>query len=860
MDDKLWIGTFNGVKIYNTSTKHITKIQNPGEKNELNEVRHIYVDNKKRVWVFYTSFGIRIFDGKTNRLINAIPNSKLAYVKKAQVRFLGSVEISPQKLLIATSIGLREISYDEHYNIMINKAPLLNLKSLNNENIYSISKNSVNQIVITSPSGLYRFDKNLLSFTQIKDQLAVNESDWLKAVFCTFSDKYNNLWLGCQEGVGLLKSDISPFKAYYFDNNTGLKLDHVLSIYTDNNNSSIFAGLRNGFMKIDRKSGLFKQTNSALSFQHIFRDPFKRLQISFPQGVFIYNQQNLSVNKNFYPEFKPFETYGVNSHLTIGDSVILMGTENDKGVLVWNYKKRIVGEINISTKPGLAANIVNTTYKGKDGTIWVLSDKVITLLKKNLSQSISLSLYNSKNKQPYNIFFDICEARNFYWIAAYGTGIIKLDSKYRIKKIYTTKDGLSNAGVYKIFPVGDSSLVITSNTGLSVLNLNSSMFQNYYQADGLHSDSFEEACGIMVDGKIYAGGVKGFTMIDPSKFRINQIAPTVYVNRIVIETSKGIKDTSNLKLQRLDVPNNVLQTSLYFSGLNYSNPARTTFAYRISEQNEKWTHIGTRNFINIIGLNPGNYTVQVKAANEDGIWSKPITLTLAYIPRWYQTIFFKALIIIILLAMGYSFYQLRINQILKEHRIRTDIASDLHDDIGSTLNSIKVFTHLAGLQHQPSEYLADIKTNLDHATAGLRDMIWVLDDQKDSIADLINRLRQQLLPLADAMGRNLVFLIHDDISEKSLNKTEKRNLYFIAKEAINNCLKYADSSKIFVEFSERQNKLSLNINDDGKGFNTKVSHEGYGLKNMRSRANQINYDINVDSQIGVGTRIQVRKK
>src|SRR6185503_12460743 len=115
---------------------------------------------------------------------------------------------------------------------------------------------------------------------------------------------------------------------------------------------------------------------------------------------------------------------------------------------------------------------------------------------------------------PVGLFFDICEAQNYYWIATYGTGIIQLDSAYRIKKIFTVKDGLSNSGVYKVFNYGNKKLFITTNNGLSVLNLENYTFNNYYQEDGLHSNAFEEACGVYRNKKIYAGGVGGFTIID----------------------------------------------------------------------------------------------------------------------------------------------------------------------------------------------------------------------------------------------------------------------------------------------------------------------------------------------------------
>lgn len=393
-----------------------------------------------------------------------------------------------------------------------------------------------------------------------------------------------------------------------------------------------------------------------------------------------------------------------------------------------------------------------------------------------------------------------------------------------------------------------------------VYNLNTNKYFNYYKEDGLHSNSFEEVAATYINNKIYAGGVNGFTIIDPSKFTTNTTPPIFYFTNIQTKTKDITLDTSNLELTKLKIPNTWLQTNISFVGINYSNPNRVTYQYRIKERDKDWINLGTQNFINLIGLNPGSYTLEVKAANEDGYWSLPKQLTLTFLPKWYQTILFKILVIAAVLALFFAFYRYRLSQLKQQQKIRQGISSDLHDDIGATLNSVKLFTHLALTTEKKEEHLKQVTELLTQASSGLRDMIWVLDDSRDSTGDFIDRIKQFALPVTQASGISINFYVDDNIKGEFFSKSEKRNLFLVAKEAINNCIKYSNCSNINLSLKQEHKKIILLIKDDGKGFNEDRVKKGNGLINIRERAKQINYTAEIISSPGNGTNILLCKK
>jgi ligand-binding sensor domain-containing protein len=861
--EKLWIGTSSALRMYDKKTKTFTilsKNATQSAKGQYFNVRCLFTDLNGNVWAFYTGYGIEIFNGKTGKKIKRIPIE--AFSENAdedlKLRFNNCIDVQAGQLLIGTTGGLRMIYYDSNYAVRVQKNPIRSLDSLNHNAVEGLCRLSSGNVMISSMNQLFCFDAGLKSYSIWKDFRNTVEGDWLSAVQQIHADENDNIWLGCQQGLAYIPNRPCPFQPYFFEQVGGFKLDHVRSVLPLGN-GELIVGLRSGAVRIDQKTRKFNSIDQSETYHHIFESSNGDIIFCKSNGLFIQTKGKIEPLAARFPEFQPFESYPINSHLRIGDSIIVLGTENSQGILIWNQNRHSVRQIFAQFGEALQSDVVNNIYLDHKERLWILSDHYITILSKKWKPLIRLTIKDKARNTEIQPFFDVCEANGFYWIAAYGTGIIQMDSNLRVLKTLNTDSGLSNSGVYQIFHSGNS-LIVTTDYGLSVLDLATGKFKLYYSQDGLHSNAFEEVAGTMKNNLVYAGGVQGLTVVDPAKFGTNKIPPKVYISGIVIdrENKKDQIDSTNLNLASLEIPNDAIQTRFYFSGINYSDPNRTTFEYRIRE-NGAWTNNGTDNSVSLIGLLPGTYHFEVKAANEDGYWSEPATLTLIYLPKWYQTWWFKVLIGLAVVGAGYGFYRMRINQILKQQKIRRDLASDLHDDIGSSLNSIKVFAHLASADPLRKEYIRNVETNLEQATVGLRDMLWILDDKLDTIGDLRQRLHQYAARPAEAVGINVTFKIDEGLEARMLTKTVKRNLYMVAKEAINNSVKYADCKSISLSFAFRQKKLILHIRDDGKGFDVENNSAGYGLSNMKHRAGQIHFDFHVHSN-SAGTNISVIEK
>lgn len=860
--DNLWIGSFCGVKILDTKKwKFIPApriLQAQKQPAGVFEVNCIAKDNSNNLWVCYTGYGIVIYNAKTLKAITEVKLNELGdYLGSGKIRFNDFAQINNNTMLFATSQGLKKISFDRKYNLTVNNSPVFKLDILNYNAVDAIQPINPNQILISGNNHLYQFDTALKNYLIFDESIGQAESKWINYVQSIYR-KGDKIWLSCQQGVGMMKTDYSPFSKYYYDEKTGNKLEHLRSICLLPD-KDIMCGLSNGLIRVNHLDNSFAVLDTSHLYHHLFPDKNKLLFLCRDDGIYLLKDQQIISVANIYSEFRKFKTYPINSHIFLGDSLIVMGSENDNGILIWNYKRHDVRKIDNNSRTALASNSVNNIYLDKKGRLWVLSDEIITVINKDFTVAKRLDLAATAKYAKLDLFFDMCESAGSYWIASYGNGIIKLDEQFKIKKFIGLQDGLCNEGVYNIFNIKDSSLLITSNNGLSLYNIERNQFKNYYTENGLQSNAFEEVTATMNGGNVYAGGLNGFTKINAAKLTINRTPPVFYYKNVEVKLNNGKATVdARLEIEQLAIPSNWLQTSISFVGLNFDDPKRVTYKYRIKEIDTNWISNGYRDQINVIGLPPNTYTIEVKAANEDGYWSKPKMLILSVEPKWFETWWSKVGLACIII-MGLSvFYQYRIEQLKIQQRIRREIANDLHDDLGSNLNSIKIFTHLAMESEQKNNYLPEMENLVAGTLIGLRDMLWVLEDGNDDVAGLIDRIQKFAIPIAEANQINFSCTIEQ--GNASISKTEKRNLFLILKEAINNCIKYAHCSIIKITLSPTNgNRISIKIEDNGIGFDVSTNLDGYGLSNIKYRAAQIKYSVRFLSTLGKGTTILIEK-
>ncbi|MCO5231519.1 MAG: tetratricopeptide repeat protein [Chitinophagales bacterium] len=203
-----------------------------------------------------------------------------------------------------------------------------------------------------------------------------------------------------------------------------------------------------------------------------------------------------------------------------------------------------------------------------------------------------------------------------------------------------------------------------------------------------------------------------------------------------------------------------------------------------------------------------------------------------------------------------------IERIVHLEKMRNDIASDLHDDIGSTLSSIKIFSDLAIKQ---SEQGKDIKATLLHVSNltnkianNIREIVWSINPSNDTIEILVDHLRKIATEIIGTSEIQLIFDINIEKKDVKILPNKRRNIIMVFKEAINNARKYSNTDIINIQFNQKGSQLHLVVKDFGKGFDLNKIDRGNGLSNMEKRADEIGGKVSILSVIEKGTEISLK--
>jgi signal transduction histidine kinase len=203
----------------------------------------------------------------------------------------------------------------------------------------------------------------------------------------------------------------------------------------------------------------------------------------------------------------------------------------------------------------------------------------------------------------------------------------------------------------------------------------------------------------------------------------------------------------------------------------------------------------------------------------------------------------------------------RARRIIELERMRNNIARDLHDDIGSMLSSINILSKMTIEQAQGeptiTPNLQKIKDRSAAIMQSMGDIVWAINPANDTIGKMLQQMKQFTAEILDPLDIDYAFTAQGSVSTMELDIVQRKDLYLIFKEAINNAAKYSGCTRLRVDLRKEQHTLLLEVADNGKGFDPQTVRPGNGLANMRERARSLKAEVTIDSVAGKGTTIRV---
>jgi signal transduction histidine kinase len=253
---------------------------------------------------------------------------------------------------------------------------------------------------------------------------------------------------------------------------------------------------------------------------------------------------------------------------------------------------------------------------------------------------------------------------------------------------------------------------------------------------------------------------------------------------------------------------------------------------------------------------------------KDSIFSVPTHLKIDIESALMETWWFGPSIAFYLLLMAsaiiYFWMLYNFRQKMRVQNIRNQIAGDLHDEVGSTLSSISIFTK--ALRRDFAEKEPDALPVLDKILASsqetitnLRDTVWAIHPDNDDMEKLLDKMQAFAYQVLSAQDIKVELNKHfNPKNPLKISMEQRRNVYLMFKEAINNIVKHSEATKVWIDIKQERNGIRLHVKDNGKGFDQlRGDVEGNGLKNFKKRAKESFIEFKMITNIGEGTVIEM---
>ncbi|WP_428657851.1 ligand-binding sensor domain-containing protein [Runella sp.] len=686
---KLWLGTANGVILFDPKTKQSELLKLPTDassKQLVYSTRALLVDGNT-VWIG-TDLGLYRYDianksfqvfCKSDELGTIPDNSVSALAKHPKTGNIlvgnrdGSLSILSlatehfRKLEIATQEP-REIShllFAKDGNLWVstqgqgvfcyyeNQQKFINYPSeISNPN--SLSSNYVKNAFqdrsgvlwfSTSYKGISRFNPTSQSFTSpLKEAGYQPTSANDGAVNRIAIDSHNNLWLGTDNGVVWVNQTTHTHKTYRHDPNdkNSLAGNNVNCIYADANDQ-VYIGTQR-FHHLDPKTGRIEQ------FDYLPNEAMPSPPASIARRDFVAGKVVFDVHPT-------------------GDGRIFLGT--DEGLNIFDPKtKTFANRFNDERIRRLPVNRYNSLYLDSKRNLWVGCgvDEALCISPDLLKVTTYRYQENNPKSLPDNGVMSFAEdSKGNIWMGT-DNGLACLNTGSQLFTNYFVRDGLANNYVSSLIRVGNTLWMGTAN-GLTRYDEQRKRFTSFGRADNLEVLSIEtKAVAKDNAGNLYFGGLYGLARFHPDRVKTNSFVPPVVITSLRVYGQELLP--THIPQQNLQISLDYDQNDLNIeaAALSYDHSENNLFSFWLEDVDKGWRPPTSQSAISYLNVPPGEYTLHVKAANNDGLWNPvPYTLRIVIHPPFWQTWWFQTLMTLIVAGIGVYIYRSRVKIIQREH-------------------------------------------------------------------------------------------------------------------------------------------------------------------------------------------------
>lgn len=724
----LWVGTEEGLNAIDLRSGSIQSyFSTPGDTTTLtnNWINHLLVDSRGQLWIS-TAAGLNALNPATGSTRQLFGDPDANPIRSNFFNFLlednkGAFWAATRNGLVQFSLGSPQVRHflhnptnpnalphnhvsalaqtPDHYIWVGTRRGLTRLDPLTGRfdlpqpfllSNAGLEKLEINRLYFdqdsllwigTQVAGLFKYNLVNQTLTQYTYSVEDHKSLSDNRVYDICRDDRGNLWVGTFNGLNRLSTSMPFFRTFRnnpLDKNS-LKNNSVWA-FEEDAEGRIWIGTEAGISIFDRKKLTFTDlvthtdasgSQLALHIRELYRDRRDRMWIGTRyDGLWVFEPGNGWL-KHYY--HIPNDTTSLPDNQVVSlmedrSGKIWIGTPYGLGVLdpttglVRNYRH------NPANPNALPDRRVLDIYQDLAHRIWLATGNGLALYRPE-TDDFTVFRSDTNNGSGNRLFSIRPDASGRLWLGTRGGGIMVFDPQQQTFKTHTERDGLSNNVCYMALSDKNGNVWISTNWGLTRYNTKTGIYTAFEVSDGLQSNEFNFNAGFVAsDGQLFFGGMNGFTMFCPASVAQNTLPTRIILTAFKLLNQPQIRQLCNGDTLRLSFDENFF--GFEFAALDFANSNKIKYRFKLENHNDNWVERPSdQRFAEFARVSPGYYRFMVQATNAEGVWAdNTVIIHIIISPPWYQTWWFRALLVLAAIMLFYLFLFLRLRAVRRKHQ------------------------------------------------------------------------------------------------------------------------------------------------------------------------------------------------
>jgi len=685
------------------------------------------------------------------------------------------------------------------------------------------------------------------------------QSGYFNRVTQVFEDRELNVWVASDNGVLLFNPDMQVFTSYdLIRPGQPVKRELVQAVAETNDGRIIIGTWRGGLFCYDKNLNpiplpdVYKTRGLTISVADMgIHHPTGDIWITQEQGrIDVFHPKTNKVTQVADPIF---QNSTIRQITTDTSGNVWFGTQN--GLLIkWNYKLSGGNPLKGYELVYKANGIIRKIHYDYQGFIWVgTAQNGLTKIDTRTYKIVRRFTFDGPSNE--RLFSNSVKDITYYndstlMVAA---GCLNIINKRTNKVTFiSTNEGLPSNTLESVQKDKNNTIWMGMTNGICRLNFEKKIISYYDRRDGINYDKFIQT-GVqqLSDTKLFFFTDHNFMVFDPDRISPKQKPPRPYITSFKLG-GQPLSIDSLFREKRVVLNYANTSFSIDFSAMSFLQQRKLHYYYKLENLDENWIHTDRPTVASYNYLPPGEFHFYVKTENIDGEPSEIMAkLTIVVRAPFWKTWWFYGLIALLFITIWYIVDRERVNRRKSLLQVRTEIATNLHNDISTNLNDINILSEMAKIKagknvEQSKDFIAQISAKSSNMIIAMDDMLWSIDPANDSMQKTLNRIKELTDGLKSSYEAEIELMIDNRLEELELEMKLRHDFYYLYKDVVTCFVRNGNIKQLFINIKYKKNMVLIEIlSNKPEQFS---DFESQLKRAVNKRAQQLSANINFTAE------------